>query len=192
MKKYVLLAAVLLGSLNYAQVQAQNSDNANTSNGNPNFSKMDVSPLDVELLRDENEEPLARVLYSRPQKRDRQVFGKLVPHGKVWRTGANESTELTLYEDMMIGNERIEAGTYSIYTIPEEDQWTVIINNSTNRWGAYDYNQEEDVARIQVPVKRSQNSIEAFSMTFDSTDDGGRLYMGWDDRYIELPFEKVD
>lgn len=190
MKKIVLAAAIIAGSLSCQQAQAQNEEGNNT--GNPNFSKMDVSPLDVEVYRGEDEEPVARVLYSRPQKRDRQVFGRLVPYGEVWRTGANESTELTLYEDMKVGDETIEAGTYSLYTIPEENEWTVIINRSTNRWGAYDYQESEDVARIEVPVKRSQTSIEAFSMTFEPTEDGANLLIGWDDRYVEVPFEETN
>lgn len=189
MKKIALVAAIIAGSFTSQSVEAQNTAEGNN---NPNFSKMDVSPLDMEIYRDENEEPLARVLYSRPQKRDRQVFGRLVPHGEVWRTGANESTELTLYEDMKVGDETLEAGTYSLYTIPDENQWTIIINRSTNRWGAYDYNESEDVARIQVPVKKSPTSIEALSMTFQPQEDGAHLLIGWDDRYVEVPFEETN
>ncbi|NJW55536.1 DUF2911 domain-containing protein, partial [Salinimicrobium oceani] len=112
-----------------------------------NFSKLDVSPMDVVLFRGENNEPLARVLYSRPQTRDREIFGKLVPYGEVWRTGANEATEITLYNDLMVGDKTIKKGTYTLFTIPKEKEWTIVLNNSTNIWGAYDYHVEKDVAR---------------------------------------------
>ena len=184
MKKIILLAAIVIGSINSFDVKAQNSEN-----GSPNFSKLDVSPLDVELYRDEDEKPVARILYSRPQKRDRQVFGKLVPYGKVWRTGANEATEITLYKDMMVGNETIKAGTYSLYTVPQENEWTVILNKSTNKWGAYDYQEEQDLARITVPVRKSSTSIEALSMAFEPTEEGAKLLIGWDDRYVQIPFK---
>lgn len=188
MKKILLIAAIAIGSLGSAEMKAQNSEE-----GNPNFAKLDVSPLDAVMFRNENKEPVARVLYSRPQKTrngvDREIFGKLVPYGEVWRTGANEATEITLYQDMMVGNETVEAGTYSLYTIPEENEWTVILNKSTNVWGAYDYKPEQDLLRITVPVRKAQNSIEALSMAFEPTEEGTKLQIGWDDRYVEVPFK---
>lgn len=186
MKNIVLIATILLSCLGLSETTAQNN---NGKTGNPNFSKLDVSPMDLTLFRNQEEEPVARVLYSRPQKRDREVFGKLVPYGEVWRTGANEATEITLYQDMMVGNETIKAGTYTLYTIPEENEWTVILNKSTNVWGAYDYHVEQDLARIKVPVRKAENSIEALSMAFEPTDEGAKLQIGWDDRYVEVPFK---
>ena len=185
MKNILLMAALILGCLGTSEIKAQDN---NGKTGNPNFSKMDVSPMDVALFRNQEDEAVARVLYSRPQRRDREVFGKLVPYGEVWRTGANEATELTLYQDMMVGNETIKAGTYTLYTIPQENEWTVILNKSTNVWGAYDYHVEQDLARIKVPVRKTQNSIEALSMVFEPTEEGAKLLIGWDDRYIEVPF----
>lgn len=171
-----------------ASIGYHSDASAQTTDGDPNFSKLDVSPMDVVLFRNENKEPVARVLYSRPQKRDREVFGTLVPYGEVWRTGANEATELTLYTDMKVGDKTVKAGTYTLYTIPEENEWTVILNNSTNIWGAYDYHVEEDLVRIKVPVKRAKTSIEALSMVFAPTENGANLQIGWADRYIEVPF----
>ncbi|GHA41361.1 hypothetical protein GCM10007103_23490 [Salinimicrobium marinum] len=186
MKNIMLMAAIILGCLGTSEIKAQDNDG---KTGNPNFSKMDVSPMDVALFRNQEEEAVARVLYSRPQRRDREVFGKLVPFGEVWRTGANEATELTLYKDMMVGNETIKAGTYTLYTIPEENEWTVILNKSTNVWGAYDYHVEQDMARIKVPVRRAQTSIESLSMAFEPSEEGAKLLIGWDDRYVEVPFK---
>lgn len=192
MKKFLFAAALVFGCLGTFTVQAQDTTETLKDNDGPNFSKLDVSPLDVVLFRDENKEPLARVLYSRPQTRDREIFGKLVPYGEIWRTGANEATEITLYQDMTVADKVIKKGTYSLFTIPQENEWTIILNNSTNIWGAYDYHVEKDVARITVPVKRAPTKIEALSMTFEPIENGAKLQIGWDDRYVEVPFKKAN
>lgn len=189
MKKLILipLSLVLLLNVNEANSQ-ESSENA------PNFSKLDASPMDLAMYRDENNNPVARIIYSRPQKRDREVFGKLVPYGEVWRTGANESTELTLYEDMKVADEVIEEGTYTLYTIPEEKEWTVILSKETHTWGAYEYADRNDVVRINVPVRQTPNTIEAFSMAFERAEngDGANLLFGWDDSYVKVPFRKAE
>lgn len=193
MKRLLLVIALFIGCLGTTQLQAQDKEKPETTKDNdgPNFSKLDVSPLDVILFRGENNEPLARVLYSRPQARDREIFGKLVPYGEVWRTGANEATEVTLYQDMTVQGTKIKKGTYTLFTIPKENEWTIILNNSTNIWGAYDYHVEKDVARITVPVKRAPSRIEALSMAFKEIPNGAMLQIGWDDRYVEVPFKKI-
>lgn len=165
-------------------VNAQDKDS-------PNFSKLDASPMDLVLYRNQNDEAIARIIYSRPQKREREVFGKLVPYGKVWRTGANEATELTLYKDMKVADVTVKAGTYTLYTIPDEKEWTVILNNRTNTWGAYEYTDKEDKVRIKVPVRQAPNTIESLSMAFEEAPDGANLLIGWDDRYVKVPFKNV-
>lgn len=192
MKKLITVVFFFLGVVAMPQMNAQDTTETLKDNDGPNFSKLDVSPLDVVLFRGENNEPFARVLYSRPQTRDREIFGKLVPYGEVWRTGANEATEITLYQDMTVSGKRIKEGTYTLFTIPRENEWTIILNNSTNIWGAYDYQVEKDVARITVPVKTAKAPIEALSMSFEPIDNGAKLYIGWDDRYVEVPFKKAD
>ncbi|MEG9328590.1 Protein of unknown function [Salinimicrobium catena] len=192
MKKLITVVFFFLGVIAIPQMNAQDTTETLKDNDGPNFSKLDVSPLDVILFRGENNEPFARVLYSRPQTRDREIFGKLVPYGEVWRTGANEATEITLYQDMMVSGKKIKKGTYTLFTIPKENEWTIILNNSTNIWGAYDYQVEKDVARITVPVKKAKAPIEALSMSFEPIDNGAKLYIGWDDRYVEVPFKKAN
>lgn len=184
MKKYFLIALTALFTMNVDSISAQE-----VPQKGPNFPKIDASPMDLVIYRDTNEEALARVIYSRPQKRDREVFGKLVPYGQVWRTGANEATELTLYKDMTVANATVKAGTYTVYTIPEEKEWTVILNKRIHTWGAYEYTDKEDLVRIKVPVRKSPTSIEAFSMAFEPIDSGANLLMGWDDKYVEVPFK---
>ena len=191
MRKIFLLMAILVGSLTTPEAQAQDTPETTKDKDGPNFSKLDVSPMDVVLFRGENNEPLARVMYSRPQTRDREIFGKLVPYGEIWRTGANEATEITLYEDMTVSGKKIKKGTYTLFTIPEKNEWTIVLNNSTNIWGAYDYHVEKDVARIKVPVRKAPTNIEALSMSFEEIEDGAKLQIGWDDRYVEVPFKEI-
>lgn len=186
MKKIFLLSFFFLGLATTQQIHAQNDQ---SSNEGPNFSKLDVSPMDVAIFRDADQKPLARVLYSRPQTRDREIFGKLVPYGRIWRTGANEANELTLYQDMTVGGKTIKKGTYTLFTVPQENEWTVVLNNDTNVWGAYDYKVEKDEARITVPVRKSPVDIEALSMAFQPMEGGAKLLIGWDDSYVEVPFK---
>ncbi len=191
MKKMFLMLAIFGGSLAAPNLNAQTTPETTKDNDGPNFSKLDVSPMDVALFRGENNEPVARVLYSRPQTRDREIFGKLVPYGEVWRTGANEATEVTLFQDLMVGDKTIKKGTYTLFTIPKENEWTIVLNNSTNIWGAYDYHVEKDVARITVPVRKSPVPIDALSMSFAESNDGANLFIGWDDRYVKVPFKEA-
>ena len=86
---------------------------------------------------------------------------------------------------------KIKKGTYTLFTIPDKNEWTIVLNNSTNIWGAYDYHVEKDVARITVPVRKASTNIEALSMSFEPIEDGAKLQIGWDDQYVEVPFKKI-
>ncbi|WP_037319391.1 DUF2911 domain-containing protein [Salegentibacter sp. Hel_I_6] len=186
MKRILLTTLCLIGFLGFQDVLAQETEKTN----GPNFPKLDASPLDMIVHRDQSDEVVMRVIYSRPQTRDREIFGKLVPYGEVWRTGANEATEITLYKDMKIGNEVVKAGTYTIFTIPDEKEWTIILNKSIHTWGAYEYTDKEDYVRITVPVRNSSSKIENFSMSIEQEEDqaGANLLMGWADKYVKVPF----
>ncbi|PKA83546.1 Protein of unknown function (DUF2911) [Ulvibacter sp. MAR_2010_11] len=156
------------------------------------FPKMDASPMDLVIARaDRNAPPIARVIYSRPSKKNRVVFGELVPYGEVWRTGANEATELTIYVPLKLGTTRLEPGNYTLYTIPGEKTWTVIISSDTNVWGAYSYKKEKDVVRITVPAKDAAATTESLSMVFRPDSTGPTLMIGWDNTYIEIPFKTL-
>ncbi|HLW31060.1 MAG TPA: DUF2911 domain-containing protein [Aequorivita sp.] len=157
-----------------------------------NFPKIDTSPMDLAIARaDKNGPPIARVIYSRPQKKGRDIFGGLVPYGEVWRTGANEATELTIYTPLMLGTTVLKPGTYTLYTIPNEDNWTIIINSDTNVWGAFSYKKEKDVARINVPCQQASAPIETLSMIFKPGNKSQTLLIGWDDEFVEIPFKQV-
>ena len=161
------------------------------------FSPMDKSPMDMSYypdaypvlkIQDKATEPLAaRVIYSRPQKNGRVIFGELVEYGKVWRLGANEATEIEFFKNVKINNTKIKKGRYTLYCIPNTDTWTLIINKDTDTWGAFKYNQTKDLLRVDVPVKRQTDVVEAFSMNFEKSPAGANLNIAWDDVRVILP-----
>jgi hypothetical protein len=155
-------------------------------------SPMDMSyfPANFPILKIQNKanDPLlARVLYSRPQKNGRSVFGDLIEYGKVWRFGANECTEIELYKDAKIDNTRLKKGRYSMYAIPYQDKWTLIFNRETDIWGAFQYDDKKDVLRTELKLEKQQDAIEAFTLLFDKTDSGANMIMAWDNVKATLP-----
>ena len=150
------------------------------------FPALDKSPADISYYR-VNKEPVAKVIYSRPQKNDREIFGGLVPYDKIWRTGANECSEIKLYQDVLFGDQEIPAGTYALFTIPSVEKWTIILNKGTDQWGSYGYDAAEDVARIEVPVEKMKESIEAFAITFLEADMGSKMVLAWDHTMVAVP-----
>jgi len=157
------------------------------------FPDLDASPADILYYRTapakkgEYVAPLIKIIYSRPSVKGREIFGKLEEYGKVWRLGANESTEIRFFKPAMIGGKNIPAGTYSLFAIPEKDKWVIIINSDTDRWGAYTYNESKDIARVTVPVKELPATVEALSMTFTPAASGVNLIIGWDKTSVEVP-----
>lgn len=149
------------------------------------FAKMDKSPLDQTIYRTGRNAPaMAKVIYSRPQLKGRPL-SKLAPNDKVWRTGANEAPTITLYSDMKIGGKAVSAGEYSLFTIPGEKEWTIILSKDVNVWGAYTYKETNDVVRVSAPVS-SGDELETFSMTFTK----GNLHLGWGTVRVTVPFTK--
>ena len=155
------------------------------------FPDLDKSPMDAAWYptdyKDSNK--LARVIYSRPQLKGRPLT-EVVPQGKVWRTGANEANELSLFTDMYLGKTKVPAGIYTLYTIPTENECVIIINKDRNVWGAYTYNEKNDVARLTVPVTLADEYLEALSMVFTKADNGTVLNLGWDKVRLAIPFTK--
>ena len=156
------------------------------------FKDLDKSPMDAVITRNQDNSPLARIIYSRPKKNNREIFGQLVPYNKVWRTGANEATEIIFYEDVLFNGVEIEPGTYSLYTIPDKDKWTIIVNEQINVWGAYSYDESLDLLRTSVPTRNTAAPVEDFSITFKPAADGSDLLMGWDDTFVEVPIRKAE
>ena len=155
------------------------------------FKPLDKSPMDAATFPSSYKESnkLIKITYGRPQLKGRGM-NELAPAGKVWRTGANEAAELTLYTDMMLGDSKVKAGTYTFYVIPGEKEWTAIISTDLNVWGSYFYKQENDVARLAAPVSMVDESLEAFSIAFEKSDDGVHMHLGWDKVRVAVPFTK--
>lgn len=155
------------------------------------FPKIDVSPMDAAAYPTDyrNAEKLIKLVYGRPQLKGREL-SKLAPNGKIWRTGANEAAELTLYTDMNLGDTTVKAGTYTFYMIPGDEKWTAIINRDINTWGSYFYDEAKDVARLEVPATNSDDSIEAFSVVFDEASNGVTMHMAWGNCRVAVPFTK--
>ncbi|SDS09588.1 Protein of unknown function [Formosa sp. Hel1_31_208] len=155
------------------------------------FAPMDKSPMDAASFPSDYKEAnkLIKIVYSRPQLKERSL-DKLAPNGKVWRTGANEAAELTLYTPMMLGKTKIAPGTYTFYVIPGEKEWTAIISKDLNVWGSYFYKEANDVARLKVPVSQGKESLEAFSIAFKESNDGVHMHLGWGTLRIAIPFTK--
>ena len=101
--------------------------------------------------------------YSAPSKRGRVIMGELVPYGKVWRTGANAATTLTTEGDLMIGTVHVPAGTYTLFTIPGEKEWTLIVNKQTGQWGT-NYDESKDLGRTKMAVKSLKAPVETFTI----------------------------
>ncbi|MEO5683324.1 MAG: DUF2911 domain-containing protein [Chitinophagaceae bacterium] len=155
-------------------------------------SAMDMSyyPVNYPILRiqDKATEPLvARLVYSRPLRNGRDVFGELLEYNKVWRLGANEATEIEFYKDVLIAGKVVPKGRYTLYSIPTEDKWTIIVNKETDIWGAFKYDMAKDVVRADVPVQKQAEPLEAFTMFFEKAGAGFVMLATWDNALISLP-----
>lgn len=137
-------------------------------------------PAEVVALIDSTE---IRINYSMPAVKGRQVWGGLVPYGKVWRTGANEATVFETNKDLTIKDQKLPAGKYSLFTIPGESEWIVIFNSKWDQWGAFKYDTAHDVIRVTVPSLRSTQYNER--VKFDVIENNVNLY--WENVKVAIP-----
>ncbi len=162
-----------------------------------NVPPVDKSPMDMSYypanypvlkIQDKVTEPLlARVIYSRPQKAGRPIFGGLVKNGEVWRLGANEATEIEFFKPVKIGGRKVKAGRYTLYAIVKDDSWTIIINKETDTWGSFKYNMKRDLLRTDVTLQKTDGMVENMSMLFEKTAIGCNLVMAWENVKVALP-----
>lgn len=158
---------------------------------------VDKSPMDMSYyptgypslrVKDKASEPLvARVIYSRPQKNGRVVFGELLEFGKVWRLGANEATEIEFFIPVKINGQKIKKGRYTLYCIPNADKWTMIVNKELDIWGSFKYDAKKDVVRMDIPVQKQAEITDYFVMGFEKMTGGANLVIAWDDVKVNLP-----
>jgi hypothetical protein len=165
--------------------------------GQSNLPAIDKSPMDicyypydypVLKIKDKVTEPLAaRVIYSRPKKEGRTIFGGLIEYGKVWRLGANEATEIEFYKPVSIGGKKIAKGRYTLYAIANDSTWTFIINKETDTWGSFQYDAAKDVVRAEAPVQKISETVESLAMTFEKENGNINLIVAWENIRATLP-----
>ena len=168
----------------------------NTPSQNP-YANVDVSPMDVSYYPTDyplqkmsgkaSPLPVMRVIYSRPHRQGRKIFGNLLHYGEPWRLGANEATELEFFKDVTIAGKKVAKGRYTVYAIPTENKWTIILNRDTDTWGAFVYDEKKDILRTDVPTQLLTTPVDAFSMGFNKTERGMDLFIAWDNVSANLP-----
>jgi DUF2911 family protein len=118
--------------------------------------------------------------YSSPRAKGRKIYGGLVPFGEVWRTGANEATSFVTTANLTIGGKDVPAGSYTIFTIPNQNKWTLIINKKTGEWGIpYKY-ESDDQARVDMDVSKTSGPVENFTISFHEMGTGCHMYLDWE------------
>jgi hypothetical protein len=129
----------------------------------------------------------AEVVYGQPSKRSRVIFGDVVPYNELWRAGANEATQISFKKDVDFGGTRVKAGTYTIFILPTEKEWTIILNSEMGQWGHFDYEQHKakNVAEIKVPVTRLDKVQE--KLTYNANDNS--LTIEWDQTGVSIPLK---
>ncbi len=127
------------------------------------------------------------IIYSRPGVKNRTIFGGIVPYGQVWRTGANQATKVTFSTPVKLEGIDIPAGTYALFTIPGETEWTIIINKGATQWGAFQYKEKDDIVRFKVTPATLAESIETFTIEFNHIrDESAVLNLVWDKTVVPI------
>jgi hypothetical protein len=171
-----------------------------TAFAQPKPTELDKSPLDVSYLPSNypllkmsgktKDAPIARVLYSRPQKNNRLIFNGLIKYNELWRFGANEATEIEFFKTVKIGGKSVSKGRYTLYCIPDSSSWTIILNKDNYCWGGFTYNSKKDELKTTISITKSNELVEAFTMYFDDITPGIKttnLIIEWDDVKAKLP-----
>jgi Protein of unknown function (DUF2911) len=180
---------------NRPKLVTKDSPMVKTDSINP-YAPVDVSPMDVsyfpvdypiEHMYNRVANPLvARIVYSRPHRQGRVVFGSLLKYGEPWRLGANEATEIEFFRQVEIEGRKLGKGKYTMYAIPFDGRWTIVFNSNTDIWGLVPDN-SKDVMKIDIPVQTTNNPVEYFSMVFQDSEKGADLVMAWDSIVAKLP-----
>jgi hypothetical protein len=128
--------------------------------------------------------------YSSPRAKGRKVFGDLVPYGEVWRTGANEATAFVTSTNLFVNGKAIPAGNYTIFTIPNKDKWTLIVNKKTGEWGIpYKYESDE-LLRTDMQVSQAGSSVENFNISLDQSGAGCTMNISWETTKASVDFKE--
>lgn len=173
MKKIIILSAVFCYSYITAQIKTPQPSPTTTI-----VQKIGISNVIID--------------YSRPGVKKREIFGGLVPFNKIWRTGANKATKITFEENCIFGGAKVKKGSYSLFTIPGEEEWTVLLNRETELWGAGDYNEENEVLRIAVEPEETKDFTESFTIDFGNFKSfSAILSIKWANTLINVEIESM-
>lgn len=148
------------------------------------------SPIVIANLKT-TENNYVKCTYGQPLKKGREIFGNLVPYGKLWRTGANEATEITFTSNIQIGSTQLPAGTYTLFSIPNKDKWTIILNSELGLWGDFDYDATKNVLIYEAPVSTNSDIYEGFTIQFEDVSNGFNLLLLWDTVKVTVPIQKI-
>lgn len=151
-------------------------------------------PSPVAIVSYKYKDSYLKIVYSQPHKRGREVFGKLVPYGQVWRLGANEATELTISREVFIDSHLLPAGTYAVFAIPEKDKWTIIFNSELGQWGAFNYNPTKDVLRIERATQMLPGELvyEPFTIAIDPKNNKADIVFTWDKTTVSFGVDFIE
>jgi hypothetical protein len=175
--KTIILSFLLLFSVALAPALAQ--------------KKSEPKPSPLAMATYKYKDTYIKVTYGAPSKKGRQIFGNLVPFGKVWRTGANEATEITFTQNVQIAGNLVPAGTYTLFTIPNAQKWTLLLNKELGQWGAYKYDEKKDViSSLGIPVPTEET--EVFTINFEPKDGIVNLSMSWDRTKVSFPITLIE
>ncbi len=155
-------------------------------------SPMDMSywPANYPLLKMSGKAkgaPVARVIYGRPLKNGRAIFGGIIRYNDLWRLGANEATEVEFFQNVRIAGKTVPKGRYTLYCIPSESKWTIIVNKDNFSWGSFTYDAKKDLLRTDIDVDKNTDNAEAFTIYFDDTKSGANMIFLWDDLKAVMP-----
>ena len=180
MKKTILTCLIILQSL---LLSAQDKVQIRVTSASPSASfEQEVGSAKI------------RITYSRPLVRGREIFGELVPFDKLWRTGASDCTVITTSEDISFGNYVLKAGSYSIFSIPSINEWTIIVNSDTTLHGETGYDEKKDIMRFKVPLEKNPNFYETFTIELNDINNKGEAFLKilWENTMVKIPVKSKE
>lgn len=167
----------------------------------PKPTELDKSPMDMgywptnypilKMSGKAKDQPVARVIYGRPLKNGRNIFGGIIKYNDIWRMGANEATEIEFFNNVKIGGKAVAKGRYTLYCLPTENKWTLILNKDNFCWGNFTYDAKKDLLRTEINVEKNTENVEAFTIYFEDTKTGANMVIVWDDVKTNLPITLV-
>lgn len=190
LKVTAIAVCLMLGFAMLASAQESSGMQGQTSAPSANAPKQRPSPPGTATCSFADGKAI-NVAYSRPSMRGRKIMGGLVPYGKVWRTGANEATSFETQAALTVAGKQIPAGKYTLYTLPGEDSWTLIINKQTGQWGTQ-YDEAQDLARIKMDVKKLDAPVDQFTISFDKSGQPScRMKLEWENTSASVDLQEA-